>query len=357
MNSVFVVILGLVLVACQQPTLIGDSIKQGSTTSGTTFSETPTPSPSVGNAQENKADISTPVQSTPVSLDPVSASQPVVVSGASLICILNINKTTMCSAQDAKSKPFHFKPTRAFVATDAKMSWKPVSFANSINPSTWIIKVDPQVSQYSFAVTMMDDASEYLFNWVLSKNNSTLNLIKESSFEFPRVDPVFVETTSIISQSSHSPWLSSIINPVAPCVPLIQLQSSLISTAFLGSSGSQWVELTSPCALGLGMQRNRVVVSQSFQGITGHSYQITFDYRNSPGDSTVHAMKVTFGNDTIFSKATPEVLWTRYNQIVTPKVAPNIIIFLSQSNDENRATAIDNIIVSDLGILSPPSAP
>ncbi len=204
-----------------RPSTDSDQILKGSTE----YSEAPTPA-APGPAPETKT-IALPFNALALVGPTLTCTTPSAADGL-----------TRCSAKDAAGGAYDFKAKKAFfIGRD--LNWIESGFYADAGVGAWFVKLPSITGVKSFAISLVDDSSVAMLDWVLDPTDEPTNLVKDGSFEQNVVVPGNRNTQFLIP-SLQTNWFAKSVSGLCQDIIELGLNWGGLDPPYVGN---QWIEL------------------------------------------------------------------------------------------------------------------
>jgi hypothetical protein len=179
------------------------------------------------------------------------------------------------------------------------------------------------------------------------------NLLANGSFETPVV-PVGNFTTFGVGSASIPGF--SVVGPPGTDVAIVSGSFTQNGVSFPAEDGVQWLDLTGDAS------NSTEGVAQTVATIAGHRYQLSYFIGNTTGGGifgTTSTVNVSLNNVPTFSDtnsiASPTTLtYQQFTHVFTATSAATTLTFLNGDPAGDNSNALDNIVLTDLGLPTVP---
>lgn len=170
---------------------------------------------------------------------------------------------------------------------------------------------------------------------------------QNGDFESPAITSAFINYSD--GSTAITGWTVSA--PSGTNVALINASRSGYSPA---ASGNQWLDLTGSGALG------SEGVTQTFDTVSGHQYQVTFGIGASTQTGSTKSIVNPYINGNAISGAfqlaatSSSLIWQDFNFDFTATGGSTTIGFFNGDTTGGSLNGLDNVRISDLGVATTP---
>lgn len=282
-------------------------------------------------------------------MPPGNAVIPIAVGGASLTCQPDEGQGILCGSESEAI--LSFIPVKAYYATNMEKTWILTTFVK-VSESSYAVKLPADLMSHSIQVSvlMVNAENKFMADMNGDKEKETLiNLVKDGSFELQRIDASNSLRSRSITPIQEYAWQAerTATQQEYRCEGYLELDSIISKAVLAAAEGTQWMELAARCDDFGDTRRENLGISQILSLQAGRSYRVTYAFRNSPGSTDTHQLKVTYDNHVVSTDYVKESAWT-YRSFTFKAAANEVRLGFMEMAYGTRGTVIDDIMVVEL---------
>lgn len=337
-----ILLLTLLVAACQNADLNKSGVRSGSTT---TDASTSTPAD-----EKNLSNSESMASSEAESVEDELAITPVMIGGAFLTCRLpNPGASeTSCFASDTNGQPISIPVHDAFVRQGGPALWMPAKVRAGADIGHYIVSLPDGVVS-DFGIALVYEQGKVLMDWVVGSDPSRLNLVRDGSFE-----NLLIENGATFAQlpSTNSPNWKARTTDTSNCgdnIGYLEVQNIGVPSSRPAAHGNQWLELDAACSNNALGNAGNMATYQDVSTVPGNFYLLRFSFARRITDTAQEILRVTAGGDLVMESVTTLNEWQTRSYLFKAKSNSARMEFEEKGVANRLGTLLDNVQVFDLG--------